>query len=152
MKAETITLIIAIWGAVLSTVAMGWNLYRDLMDKGRLRVNCYFGMIVQEGVGIEKEDVLFWTITNIGRKPVLLTHIGGQLKDTHFMLKDHVGLPKMLQPGEYVSDHMDEFSVFKGKELKNLTAIDSIGRTYKAPKKQLNKVKERLAELLDQPS
>jgi hypothetical protein len=145
---ETITLIIAIWGALLSTLAIGWNLYRDLMDKGRLRVNCYFGMIVQEGVGIEKENVLFWNITNIGRKPVVLTQMGGRFKDNYFVLKQHVTLPRTLQPGEFVTGYMEDFSIMEGKDVKTLTAIDSIGRIYKAPRKQVREVKKDLKDVL----
>jgi hypothetical protein len=148
VTAETITLIIAIWGALLSTLAIGWNLYRDLSDRGKLRVSCYIGLIVQEGVGIEKEDLLFWNVTNIGRQPVLLTNIGGQTEDSHFTVKTHQPLSMMLQPGEYFTDYVDDYSNIDIKNLKALTATDSVGKTYQVSRKQLKEVKERLIEII----
>jgi len=53
----------------------------------------------------------------------------------------------MLQPGEYFSDHMTDYEKLEPDELKALTAFDSLGRTYKAPKKEFEEVKRRLLEM-----
>jgi hypothetical protein len=35
-----VTTILAVWGAVVSTIAIIWNIRRDLADRGKLRVVC----------------------------------------------------------------------------------------------------------------
>jgi len=33
---DTLTLILAVWGAALGTLTAAWNIYRDYTNKGRL--------------------------------------------------------------------------------------------------------------------
>lgn len=144
MDKETITAVLAIWGAVLSSVTLGWNFIRDINQRGRLRVSCYIGKLVGGSVGVDPNSYLVWNITNIGKEPVLLTHVGGATAKEGFMLTTHQPLPKMLQPGEYVLEYSDELSVL-GPELKHLWAIDSLGRNFKAPRRQLKELKKKYA-------
>jgi len=145
MVEQSTTLFLAVWGAVLSTIAIGWNLFRDLTERGKLRVSCYIGKIVTENVGVDPNDYIVWCITNVGRQPILLTTIGGlNGNKTGFMLKSRIDLPKMLKPGEYVIDHCHELSIL-GADLKALTAHDSFNRTFKAPRKQIKKMKKEYA-------
>ena len=147
VKLETITLIIAAWGAVLSTVTMGWNFFRDFSDRGRLRVSCSMGSFVQPGVGT-KDNLLIWNVTNVGRQPVMLTNVGGEYSSkNNFVISTELPLPKMLQPGEYFTGWTDKHSELKKQEIKALTAIDSFGKIYKAPKKQVREIKEKLRKL-----
>lgn len=148
---EYFTLGIALWGAVLATIVFGWNLFRDLSDRGKLRVSCYMGLTIVPGVGIEKENQLIWSVTNVGRQPVLLTHIGGRFKKrkTSFMAKTGGDLPRMLQPGEYYLHHMGNFENLDPDNIKSLEARDSLDRAYKAPRKQVKEVKQALRELMD---
>ena len=146
MTKETITIILAIWGAMLSSIAMGWNLYRDISQRGRLRVHCYFGKLVDEVSGIDPNDYLVWNITNIGKGPIVLSTIGGALKDNHFLIKTRNQLPFTLKSGEYILEYSTGIDVFE-KGLKCLWAIDSIGKTYKAPKKQMKKLFKGYEEL-----
>ena len=44
-----VTTFLAIWGALLSSFAVGWNVYRDFADKGRLKVDCYVGKHIEIG-------------------------------------------------------------------------------------------------------
>ncbi len=140
----TLTTFLAVWGAFLSSVAVGWNLYRDLLQKGRLKVSCYIGKLIGVSSGIDPNDYLVYNITNVGKEPVLLTHIGGHLKKTHFLLTPHRPLPHMLKPGEYILEYAHDLSVLD-QDLKALVAIDSLGRKWKAPKIQVKKLKKDFA-------
>ncbi|TAN40727.1 MAG: hypothetical protein EPN22_17050 [Nitrospirae bacterium] len=140
MDKETITTILAIWGAVVSSFAVGWQFFRDIIQRGRLRVSCYIGELIGDPGGIDPTDYLVYNVTNIGKEPVMLTHIGGEMKEKDFMVKTRQPLPRMLQPGEYTLEFTHDLSVL-GPELKRLTAIDSIGRVWKVPKKQVKKLK-----------
>lgn len=143
MNLHTTTLILAIWGAVVSTFAVGWQFYRDLVQRGRLRVSCYIGIMVGGGVR-DPNKYLVYNVTNIGREPVMLTHIGGRKKKNSFILNPHQRLPRMLKPGEYVLEYSHSLEVL-GQELVALTATDSLGRTWKAPRRQVRKLKSDYA-------
>jgi len=34
-----ITKFLALWGAILSTMAITWNIFRDVNDKGKLKID-----------------------------------------------------------------------------------------------------------------
>jgi hypothetical protein len=144
MDKEIITVILAIWGALLSSIAIGWNIFRDLVGRGRLRVSCYIGNIVGGPEGIDPNNYLVWSITNIGKEPVVLTHIGGGFKDKEFMLTPHAQLPRMMQPGEYILEYTNSLNLLED-DLKFLAAIDSLGKKYKAPRKQVRRLKKEYA-------
>ncbi len=142
---DSLTAVIAIYGALLSSAIFGWTLYRDFKDVGRLRLECGFHSIVTPGVGSE-DNVLTYRITNIGSKPVVITNAGGRLsKGTGFIVLDN-SIPKVLAPGQFL--HV------LGKEYENmwdgvteLAVYDSLGRTYRATKKDLRAVNAHLGTL-----
>ena len=145
MKSNVIALILSIWGALLSSIAIGWNIYRDLTKKGKLRVVCYIGNIIDEISGVNETEYLVWNVTNIGQEPIFLTSIGGQTgKEDYFVINPHQPLPIMLKPGEYIIEYTDDLSLINNNLL-SLFASDSIGTNYKASKNQLNYLKKKYA-------
>jgi hypothetical protein len=140
MDNDAITTVLAIWGAVLSSFAVGWQFFRDMTQRGRLRVSCYIGNLVGGPGGRDPKDYLVYNVTNVGKEPVMLTHIGGENKHNRFMVITRQPLPRMLQPGEYTLEYTHDLSVL-GPELKRLTAINSLGQSWKAPRKQVKKLK-----------
>jgi len=152
------TTFLAAWGdvllstvaIVLSSIAIGWNIYRDLTDKGKLRVSCNLMKKVTPGVGIAPEEYLVWNIVNVGRQPVLLTTIGGQLrnKEAFLLSNPKCQLPVMLRSGEFVLEYQkaNEFGELIDGDLVALTAIDSLNCTYKAPRKQIKRIKKDFAD------
>jgi hypothetical protein len=130
------TTFLAIWGAVVATIAIVWNIRRDLVDRGKLKVVCYIGQIVGSGVGpTDPTRRLVYNVTNIGRRSVIVTHIGGKLTaDTNFMVPN-AKVPRTLQPGEYFNEYCD-LSVLHDKP-QELWALDSLGKYWKIPRKQL---------------
>lgn len=138
----TLTTFLAIWGAIVSTIAIGWNVWRDVSDRGKLDVICYVGMIVGGLTQERSGKKLIYRVTNTGRKPVVLTHIGGGFDDkTHFLISV-VDLPRTLQPGEYYMGYSNDLSVLDKKPIA-LWAIDSLNRYWKIPKKMLKELIER---------
>jgi len=127
-----ITLIIAIWGAVLSTAAIVWNIIRDTGDKGKLDVVFYIGNIFG-GVEPSDKDFIFFKVTNVGRKPITVTQVGGGLKVKHFFMPSP-NIPKLLNPTEYITAQGEDFSIFDN-DLKFLGAWDSTGKIWKVNKK-----------------
>jgi hypothetical protein len=95
------TTIIAIYGAVLSTLVLLWNLYRDATNRGKLRVEC--SLEYKFITGIHDDTLyLFHKVTNIGKQPIMLTNVGGTTKNKGDSIIGHSAIPRMLHPGEYV--------------------------------------------------
>lgn len=127
-----ITLTLAIWGAILSTTAIIWNIVRDVGDKGKLDLMFYIGNIFG-GTKPSDKDYLFFKITNVGRKSITVTQVGGGFKVKHFIIPTP-NVPKLLNPTEYFTVQGEDFSIFE-KDLKFLGAWDSTGKIWKVKKK-----------------
>ena len=134
-----VTEFLAVWGAVVSTIAILWNVYRDVTDRGKLRVVCYLGNMVTPGGSPDPNDYLVWRVANAGLQPVVVTHVGGALAVKHFMITPHASLPKTLQPGEYFLEYTADLSALD-HGLRFLAAWDSLNRTYKITRKNQKQV------------
>jgi hypothetical protein len=133
---------LALWAAILSSFTFGWIFYRDITQRGRLRVSCYIGKIFIPST--DPKDYLIWSVVNIGKEPIVLTHIGGTLKDkTRFIVSTHKTMPITLKQGESFLDYMDDLSVLDGG-LISLWAADSLNREFKASKKQVKILKKTI--------
>ena len=136
---------ISLASLAISGVALGWNIYRDLVDRGKLSLTCYLGNFVRPGsVDWDKRTYLCWKVTNVGRQPVVLSAVGGDREqDPHhwFLMPPYLGehIPAMLQPGETHVSASRDLSVLK-PGLTSLWARDTLGRTYRAPKSEVEQV------------
>ena len=145
ISGSTLTTLLAVWGAVVSTVAIAWNVWRDVGDRAKLSVICYVGVMIDPMNSGNRPLRLIWKVTNVGRKAAVLTHIGGAYeKRTNFMVKV-MDLPKTLQPGEYYLGYANDLSILKQKPIA-IWAIDSLDRYWKIPRKMLKALLERRDE------
>ncbi len=71
LKVVTITL--AAYGALLSTAIAVWNVYREITNRGRLRVRVNVAEMFAPGVGAIAKDKLWYKVTNVGRQPIWLS-------------------------------------------------------------------------------
>ena len=134
------TTFLAIWGAVVSTIAILWNIRRDLSDRGKVRVLCYLGVLRGGDGPPDPRTHLVYHVTNVGRRAVVVTHIGGALaKDRHFMVNTRGPMPRTLQPGEYFLEYSQDLSVLDDQP-QALWAIDSIGNYWRISKKALRRL------------
>ena len=143
----TATTWVAVYGAIVATLSLGWHIYRHLSDKGRLTVNCSVKQLL---LGREPDPcahVLVWKVVNVGRKPVWLGSFGGGFKDgDNFWLESHGTLPRELKPGESHSEYLDSLEKLAG-ELDTLWVDDATDRRYRARHSQVRQVNEDLRTL-----
>jgi hypothetical protein len=142
MDKDTLTIILAKWGAVVSTVAIIWNIYNSLKDKGKLKVDCYIGNQVISGTGLIKERLLVWNITNVGKREIVISHIGGKLTNSDFILTTRNSMPYKLQPGEYIIEYSNDLSILNDAKLK-LLVLDTLGNSYSPKRKRLLEAKKK---------
>lgn len=142
---QLLTFVLAVWGALLSTCVGLWNVYRDYTNRGHLHVHCYIGALGQMGVGVVKDNLLVYVITNDGRQPVRVAQVGGMHKEGEyraFMIPSD-RIPARLEPGDDVIVYTDDLSVFD-EPIEFLGATDSLGKTYRVPRKTLTVVLDRV--------
>lgn len=144
----SVTDTLAIIGVAGSSFAIGWNIFRDISNRDRLRVTCRRGSIVPQFGPPDPKEHIIWHITNAGPRPIMLTGVGGVFKkewrrrgkqqNRYFFINDLL-LPKMLEPGEYHITTTDE-QVFVGPKLQSLIAWDSLQREYRAPRRHVQEL------------
>lgn len=131
-----LTLWIAAYGAVLSSIVFGWNLYRDLTDRGRLDVSPSVVQIVNvPGTVPDNPDwKLHLRVTNTGRRQVWITNIGGRMTtDEGFVLVARNRLPMKLEPGQLIDEAPPADEISDPKKVAFFSAEDSTGRQYRSP-------------------
>jgi len=160
-----VTDILAIWGAVLSSVAFGWNLYRDLLDRGKLKISAHIRRLAwgEDGKpysvkhdlpveGASAQPYVVITAISTGRRPVMLKGWGGHWHKPVNGKRTFVvvgrDLPKMLKEGEFHSEYTNEL-VSSIDNLKNLCVWDASGEEWRVPRSELKKLKEDASVLGD---
>ena len=141
---------LAVWGAVTATFAVGWNLVRDLKDSGKLRIDAMIGKKHPDPSG---QRHLVITVTNVGRRPVLVKGLLTLQKQPWYqsffryrvvtyrsMAPNGLLLlrngPKMLKEGEFLTEVFQDFSFIDGR-LAAIAAVDSGGREWRLKGKRL---------------
>ena len=142
----TLTEILAVWGAFLSSVTLGWNLFRDSHDRARLKVEANIRRIVRSTdgrwyaanpglpiVGASEQLYVVMNVTNIGRRPIQWQGWGGKHvtpvngKDSFAIIPTQ--LPKMLGEGETHSDLTDTL-IPETDNIRKLFAWDPTGKYW----------------------
>ncbi len=141
----TPTGIIALWGAVLGTITLVWNIRRDLLQKADLRVTVDVAMIGSPGHGIVADNLLRFSMTNRGHRPVTPVNVGGKLKQPptrQFVLMHDPrwGQLRTLEHSETTSVVVDELSVLNDN-LDNLWVTDSTGKHWKASRANMRQLR-----------
>lgn len=158
----TVTTFLAVYGSMLSSVTLGWNFYRDYLDRPRVNVPA---SISRYGIGEDgrpflsapdlniantsSKPVLAITAANVGRRPVKLRGWGGKWKPspTKSLVPDRpmftvipLGLPKVLDESDDHTELTDEVDIVDRAE--NMFVFDSAGRHWYLPDDELqNSVK-----------
>ena len=142
---DAITTVLAVWGAVLATVALIWNILRDRKDKAVVEVSGAYGFTV----GIQPSlDTFSVDAVNLGRRPVQIVEVAYEtdqmppgtraiLNTSPRLVKGHI--PAMLREGEALSLIIARDSLPSGR-LRALYVKDVAGRKWKASQKNLRQL------------
>jgi|ERR1035437_6232216 hypothetical protein len=153
----SLTTILAIYAAIISSILLGWNLYRELHDRARVKISISL-MRIETGIDgrqfafafhlpTEDADVhVVVKITNAGRSPVMLQGWGGEWKipekgkDKFVVISQ--GLPRILNGHESHQEFTPDLSVVS-PNIKALFAWDSSGRNWYVSDSELRKTVEQ---------
>jgi hypothetical protein len=148
---------------LLSGIALGWNVYRDVILKARVRVGFAVVRIVSYGQTVGQGDQsLQISVTNHGPGPVKIEIIVGRVaplwrrvlrRVQHFViLIDHTNplnpkLPHKLEIGDTANLFLphDDTSFLNGTAT-HIGVRDSFGRTLLAPRKDVDEAREQFSK------
>ena len=140
---------LALWGSILSTVAVTWNIFRGLQDRKKIKVEAHIGIIIPGDV---EKKVFYSTMTNVGRRPVYITGWGLLIKRSKGEIKKRGriimgrNIPMMLKDGEYNLEYTEDLSTFSD-ELITVQVWDSAGNKWKISRKNLKQLLKEAADL-----
>jgi hypothetical protein len=164
----TLTGLLASYGAILSSIGLGWNLYRDLRDRARVKVKMHIRRLVRgpDGKvyqvtpdmpveGATAQLFLVADVTNVGRRPVKWMGWGGKWhtprngKDTFVIVPTH--LPIMLAEGDSSSEMTTELEGASG-DVKRLFVYDSTGKNWYLSRRALKQLKKECRKFQSSPT
>jgi hypothetical protein len=138
-----LTSALALWGAVIATAALTWNIVRDIGERPKVKIDAMIGRMYPDHAD---RSYVILTMTNIGRRPVFIKGWGATLKKDGpqpkgLVVRPH-GLPKMLSESEYHIEFTHDFRVL-APEVERLYVYDSSGREWKLTRKQLRELRKQ---------
>jgi hypothetical protein len=133
-----VTLILAIWGAVVSTVAVCWNIVRDVLKRPKVVIHA---MIARSPgtVALPRPLTLAVEITNVGQEPVVIKGLAsdkGKKSTVVGVLLTPTVLPRRLEPKDSVVEPLRDFGFIK-PGTKRFYVWDSTGKHWYLPSKTL---------------
>ncbi len=119
------------YGAIVSTISLLLNILRDILDKPNLKVS-----VTKRGsIGNIDEMLVVFTAINIGRRTIILSEAGVNLREYHEIIFDSkIGLPRGLKEGErYSFERKLQLlkNQFEGKSPKYFWFKDNTGKKHK---------------------
>lgn len=132
------TTALAIWGAVVSTIALTWNILRDYKDRPKIRVTAAFGFTVG-GLG-PSIDLLTVEAVNIGRRPVELVEVAcvtdEMPKGDRAIFLTLRKLPCVVNEGQHVKEFIERSMMPRGRLL-SIYMKDATGRKWRASRRNM---------------
>jgi hypothetical protein len=160
---QWVPIAISLVSLVLSGVALGWNVYRDVILKARVRVSVAVMRMVAEGQRVgDGPQFIRIGVANLGPGPVRIEMMVGKVaplwrrilrRVEHFVvLNDRTNplnqaLPHKIDVGDTINLLLryDENS-FLGGSGTHIGVSDSFGRSHFAPTRQLAEAQARFAK------
>jgi hypothetical protein len=150
MDYELWAFIIALLSLVVAGIALGWNIFRDFIDKPKLQLNIFVANWYDPNRG-EMPQVISVTITNSGKQPIVIKGHGFPMKDkTTSIFPDvmHLFDRKRLEPYDRLdvtfSNAILETLTGKADNICAFFVFDTTGRQWKLNKKTFREFKQSL--------
>lgn len=152
MTASEIAIVISVVSVSIAGFSLGWNVYRDVILKAKVKVDIIVGTIIQHGIS-ERPEYIIITATNYGPGPVKLSMV--QMKNSSWwrkllrkenyavVLQDYENpmsgqLPHKLEVGERIDllFHYNASCILK-EGWSHIGISDYFGRTHWAASKKV---------------
>lgn len=156
-----IPILISILSLVLSCISLGWNIYRDLILKARLKVRFYIANVVMQGHH-NNNTYIALTAINFGPGEVICNTVCFKNRPNFVLSKkeytqgmivhDYTNplsakLPNKLKVGETLQLLFQyDKDVFLKEKITHIGIVDSFGREHYASRHDVKKTKKKFTE------
>lgn len=143
MAVDGATLFIAFYGAILSTIALVWNVLRDKADRAKIKVTTALGFAYMGG---KTSDTLFTvTAATTGKRPITLSGAGIRIEDGKSLIfTNNTKFPIRLQEGESTDITMEHLKDLQkqlaGHKPKYAWVRDQTGKLHRSKGSHVSKV------------
>jgi hypothetical protein len=153
----SLTTILAIYAAIVSSIALGWQVYREFSDRVRIKITVSLIRLTPGGDGRQfslfppneiagADAQVLIKITNAGRRPVTLHGWGGEWKTpengkSKFTVISQ-GLPRVVEGHQSHREFTPDLSVIS-PNIKTLFVWDSSGNYWYVSPKELRHAVEQ---------
>jgi hypothetical protein len=160
---EYYPIVISTIAILLAAFSLGWNVYRDLLLKSRLRVSFLFVDIIGGGLPNPIPKISIAAL-NLGPSPIKLDMIHCQTSSLFRRLFRKVQhgiiinpdtdmsspLPCKLEVGETATFFFNNDAPFIKDDFTHIGVRDSFGRIHWAPKKYMRLARKQIKEAAEQ--
>lgn len=140
--------IVTWYSAIVATIALAWNVFRDVRSKGALRVQAVY----QPNMEPQLPPALAVRVTNVGSKAVLVQGIAIRRKKG-FEPRHHFfpcQVPKMLAPGDSLLQVLDRTG-WLPLAAERVYAWDSSGRHWRMTRREFRSLLNQNRRLFHDP-
>jgi len=164
------TRLLAVYGALVSSCAVLWNIYRDFNDRAQIRLAAKIGYVRQDesgqelfvadswlqdrGIRPEIRPFLKITITNTGRRKLTVTGWGAELKrgeQSPLLQVVPCHLPMELGEGQIAHEFTRDLTIL-GNKTNRIFARDSTGKYWRATRRTMRAVRGEYQAYLERIS
>ncbi|MGY4828201.1 hypothetical protein ACVNIS_06465 [Sphaerotilaceae bacterium SBD11-9] len=156
MQTDQLALVVSIASAAIACLALGWNIYRDVLLKAKVVTSFSIVFILHDSLP-DRPQYLNITATNFGPGVTTLSSIVARnaplwrrllRKVQYAIITPDYGnamsgrLPKKLETGDKIELLLPyDAKCLLGHEFTHVGVTDFFGRTHWAPKKQMKKAR-----------
>jgi|GEM_PF-3078097 hypothetical protein len=142
--------VIASVSLLVSGISLGWNIFRDCVDKPKLKLNMYVAGEYDPVKG-EMLEVISIIVTNVGKQPITIWGHCFYMKDkSKFLLRDaiHLFQRKKLEPYDVHSVTLPHENLLtlveKADQIETFCVGDTSGKTWKVDREIFKEFQEDL--------
>ena len=148
-----VSIYISFFSLAVAGVSLGWNIYRDCVDRGRLTVRAFIADEFIPDVG-KLPAVLSVRVTNTGKQAITVDGHGFAMNDkSTLMPKDTYEdfQKKRLEPGDYLTSTLSHELLLTISEstdkLQGFFITDSQGKKWWVPHREFKNILDFLNRL-----
>jgi hypothetical protein len=136
---------------LVAGIALGWNIFRDVIDRPKLALNLFVADVWDNNMKNKQPKVVSVAVTNVGKRPIVIhgfcfvLHNGNKLA---FQNVEDMWSSKKLEPYDRFSSTLPNAAlqslIERSGDLRSFVVYDTSGRKWKLPRKTFNEFKQQL--------
>lgn len=156
-----LTQILAIWGAVLSTISICWNVLKDFRDRPRLKLNALVHRTIEDSYGQihavikgtsrpkgkPRGHVFTLDITNIAHRSIMIAAWGSIPRKGEKALVTIIPVKVLVEGEVHTINHYAPIPSIVTDSVQAVFVEDSRGKKWYLPRKELVSLRSQVSEI-----